>query len=214
MPARSVTRINATTAAPVSAPITSERTRITCSSRWPNCDFHFRSRGPSQLATAAFCGSAICRHSHRPAFARLRVPGGRNHFCERRDQFWSAALQLPHSLARKFLHNSISARRKFHKDNSMICVAMQSPQQSHPRKAVEPLDGGVVLHQKAGGEMLNGCRVAARHASDGQKKLELFRLKSGGSGGFLAIGQKQADTIAKLRERLEITFCQPRTHLA
>jgi hypothetical protein len=123
----------------------------------------------------------------------------RNYFRERRDQFWAAAKQFLHALARKFFDQLFSASRKLHEDDSTVGVAMQPPQQPHACEAIDSLNGSVVLHKKTRREMLNGSGISLRHTSDGEKKLKLFRFQPGHSRGFFAIREKQANAVSELR---------------
>src|ERR1019366_1442411 len=193
MPARSVTKMKATTVAPVSAPMISERTRITCSSRWPNCAFHFSRRSCSQLPVKAFCGSDISGDSLRAPRSRDTVLRNRNYFRRRRHQFWAAAKRFRMGWGGNFFYDLFPGSRKLHEDDSMVGVAMQPPQQPHACEAIDSLNGSVVLHKKTRLEMLNGSGISLRHTSDGEKKLKLFRFQPGHSRGFFAIREKQAN---------------------
>jgi hypothetical protein len=111
----------------------------------------------------------------------------RNYFGQRGDQFWATAPEFLHALTRKFFYHSISARGKFHVDDSVVGMIVQPPQQTHARQAVNPFHGRVVLHKKPGRQVLDGGAISRRHSADGEKKLKLFGLQSGRAGRFFAL---------------------------
>lgn len=76
-------------------------------------------------------------------------------------------------------------------------------------EAIDELDGAVVLDLQAFGERADGGVVGSGQSFDGEERLILLRLNSGGAGGLLAQILKAAHLIAEFRQSavIESFFC-------
>lgn len=110
---------------------------------------------------------------------------------------------------RDLAKNFLPASGEPQQDLAPIFAAARSFQKAVGFQAINELDGAVVLDLQAFGEDADGGVVGSGQSFDGEERLILLRLNSGGAGGLLAQILKAAYLVAEFRQRaiIESFFC-------
>src|SRR5216684_1870010 len=214
-PNRSVTRINATTTMPTSAPMSSVSTRKTWSSRSRKNVFHCCEEEFHQF----FCaGSRVSLNSVlgiSPTAAFLASLGRapRLFFAWRRaavfqqsadgvDQCRAACAQLADAVSRHLLEQLLSPRKQRHQDAPAIVPVAAPAHVAMGFQPVDQLDRAVMLQCQPVRQGPDGSFFAFGKAADRQQEQILLRLEARLLRHRVSFADKLANEVTEFREGL------------
>src|SRR5712692_10937734 len=207
--------MNATTTMPTIAPISSVRTRKTCSSRFRRNDAHCcdeeshqffwsGSRVPLKSISGSSLNTTILASLGRspgllPVWRRAAV------FQQRADgihQRGAACAQLADAVSRHLLEQFLSPRQKRYQDAPAVVPAAAPACVAVGLQPVDQLDRAVVLQRQPLRQGPDGSFFAFGKAADRQQEQILLRLQARLLRHRVPFADKLANEVAEFRERL------------
>src|SRR5260370_39651415 len=214
-PNRSVRIMNATTTMPTIAPISSVRTRKTCSSRFRRNDAHCcdeeshqffwsGSRVPLKSISGSSLNTTILAYLGRspgllPVWRRVAV------FQQRADgihQRRAARAQLADAVSRHLLEQFLSPRQKRYQDAPAVVPAAAPAHVTVGLQSVDQFNRAVMLQRQPFRQCADRRLHAFREPAKRQQKQILLRLEARGTRHRVPFPGGFANAVAQLREGL------------